>query len=544
MGKKGPCYHCGVANTPLWRNGPPEKPVLCNACGSRWRTKGTLANYTPLHSRLDPDDREDHRVIKMKSISLKKKDEKPNKRKLNYEDTRAIDGEFTPDYNLGYQKNIDEDTSNRSSSGSAISNESCAQFGSADASDLTGPSKSIARDALIPSWKRTCVTRPKQSSVEKLTKDLYTILHEQASQFSGSSEEDLLYESEAPMVSVEIGHGSVLIRHPSSVAREEESEASSLSVDNKFCRADESYSKIALMSSPNDSMSVNNSRSRVGEVRKLNGQILPFDHLQRDKYNHEKLQVLCNRKSPLSYIDLTEIVKIDVFRGCLTDEEQEGLLKYLPSVDTSAGFDSLESAFSSSHFIEDLSSFQRLLADGVLDNSFPGVKTEDCNVLKRLALSNTSKCKWVNHYNMLENKGAEERSEEQISQSRVKSCFAGPVVSGKRLRESNYGNLGPDVKATIKIPKKALPKKDYKSKEASYLTSTPRNVFSLPTDGSSLILDSMHYEDETSDHDLLLDVPSNGSFPQAELLLCPASSFGSQQGSASSSSIHPSHTRT
>lgn len=25
--------------------------MLCNACGSRWRTKGTLANYAPLHSR-------------------------------------------------------------------------------------------------------------------------------------------------------------------------------------------------------------------------------------------------------------------------------------------------------------------------------------------------------------------------------------------------------------------------------------------------------------------------------------------------------------
>ena len=35
------------------------------------------------------------------------------------------------------------------------------------------------------------------------------------------------------MVSVEIGHGSVLIRHPSSFVREEESEASSHSVDNK-----------------------------------------------------------------------------------------------------------------------------------------------------------------------------------------------------------------------------------------------------------------------------------------------------------------------
>ncbi|KAL9242757.1 hypothetical protein vseg_016726 [Gypsophila vaccaria] len=548
MGKKGPCCHCGVANTPLWRNGPPEKPILCNACGSRWRTKGSLVNYTPLHSRLSGTvDYEDHRAIKKKSISLKETDEKLNKRKINYENTMTMDEEFTPDYKQGYLKSIDEDTSNRSSSGSAISNESCAQFGSADASELTGPSQSIVRDALIPSWKRKCVTRPKPSPVEKLTKDLYTILHEQASQFSGSSEEDLLYESDAPMVSVEIGHGSVLIRHPSSMARDEESEASSLSVDNKFCRADERYSKAALMSSSNDCNSVNRSCSRVGDVRKLNSQILKMDNLQRDKYDHEKL-LLCNHKSPLSYIDLTEIVNIDVFRGYLTEDQQQGLLKCLPSVDTCEGFDSLENVFTSGHFKENLSSFQKLLSDGVLDTTFPGVKTEDCNVLKRLALSNSSKGKWIDHYNVLKNKGAEERSEERINQSEAKSCFVGPLISGKRSRESSYNDLGAEAKATMKTSKKFLPKKEPKKKavlqdDVSFLPSTPRKIFDLPTNGSSLMVNSMHYEDETSDQDLLLDVPSNGSFPQAELL-CPASSFGSRQGSASSSSIYPSLTRT
>lgn len=86
----------------------------------------------------------------------------------------------------------------------------------------------------MPSRKRTCVTRPKPSPVEKLTKDLYTIWHEQQSSYlSASSEEELLLDSDKPMVSVEIGHGSVLIRHPSSIALDEESEASSLSIDNK-----------------------------------------------------------------------------------------------------------------------------------------------------------------------------------------------------------------------------------------------------------------------------------------------------------------------
>ncbi|OAY45614.1 hypothetical protein MANES_07G076400v8 [Manihot esculenta] len=54
MVKQGPCYHCGTHNTPLWRNGPPEKPVLCNACGSRYRIRGTLANYTPKHAQGQP----------------------------------------------------------------------------------------------------------------------------------------------------------------------------------------------------------------------------------------------------------------------------------------------------------------------------------------------------------------------------------------------------------------------------------------------------------------------------------------------------------
>ncbi|KAK4845646.1 hypothetical protein QYF36_018985 [Acer negundo] len=42
------------AATPLWRNGPPEKPVLCNACGSRYRLRGTLLNYAPKHLMVIP----------------------------------------------------------------------------------------------------------------------------------------------------------------------------------------------------------------------------------------------------------------------------------------------------------------------------------------------------------------------------------------------------------------------------------------------------------------------------------------------------------
>ena len=45
--KAGPCRHCNATSTPLWRKGPPELPVLCNACGTRWKVKGTLEDYVP-----------------------------------------------------------------------------------------------------------------------------------------------------------------------------------------------------------------------------------------------------------------------------------------------------------------------------------------------------------------------------------------------------------------------------------------------------------------------------------------------------------------
>lgn len=91
-----------------------------------------------MHARAENVDYEDQKVSRVKSISLNKnKEVKLAKRKQNYDN--AASGGFVPDYSQGYQKVVDEDTSNRSSSGSAVSNsESCAQFGGPDASDLTG----------------------------------------------------------------------------------------------------------------------------------------------------------------------------------------------------------------------------------------------------------------------------------------------------------------------------------------------------------------------------------------------------------------------
>lgn len=128
--------------------------------------------------------------------------------------------------------------------------------------------------------------RPKTSSVEKLTKDLCTILHEQQSYFSASSEEDLLFESETPMVSVEIGHGSILIRHPSSIAREEESEASSLSFDNKQYPMSEAYSCSGAILMHNESSRVNFSSQGVEKVRNSDVQGMQQEQLKRHAFLH------------------------------------------------------------------------------------------------------------------------------------------------------------------------------------------------------------------------------------------------------------------
>ncbi|XP_043717452.1 GATA transcription factor 26-like isoform X3 [Telopea speciosissima] len=539
MGKQGPCYHCGVTSTPLWRNGPPEKPVLCNACGSRWRTKGTLANYTPLHARIETDDLEEYKVPKVKSISFKAKDVRLEKRKQIH-DNVVVEGE-APECDQNFLKVLEDDVSNRSSSGSAISySESCAQFGGTDANELTGPAQSTVWDSLVPSRKRTCVSRPKPSPVEKLTKDLCSILHEQqaSSNFSGSSEEDLIFESDTPMVSVEIGHGGVLIKHPGLAAREEESEASSLSVDNKPNPISDAYSGSASLPVHNDDrgtifLSISNEKTK-----RSTGQGIQLEHTKRDKSLFERLQLLQSRNSPLRSLDLKEVVSFEEFMGHLTHEEQERLMKYLPSSDTAGLPDSLKSMFDSPQFTENVSSFQQLLAEGVFDLSFSGVNTEDCKTLKRLVLVNLAKSKWVEQRNLLKDVKGKKVMEDKGERNGISLPGSKDFLPGKGPRDGQNHDF-PEPKATMKSPSRGVTKVGYDTKDPinndGYCFS-PRSLFTFPNDGNSLMLDSFQFTDDSSDQDLLLDIPSNGAFLQAELL--PTSSFSTQKASTCSV-VHP-----
>lgn len=90
-----------------------------------------------------------------------------------------------------------------------------------------------------------------------------------------------------------------------------------------------------------------------------------------------------------------------------------------------------------------------------------------------------------------------------------------------------------EARIKIKSPKIMIMKSAHEKEsiDGDGSSFSPRNLFALPSDD----LDSVHFTEDSSDHDLLLEVPSSGSFPQAELL---HSATRSQQASASSSSVH------
>lgn len=57
--------------------------------------------------------------------------------------------------------------------------------------------------------------------------------------------------------------------------------------------------------------------------------------------------------------------------------------------------------FDSPQFAEDLSAFQKLLAEGVFDIS-PSLGKSECDGnLKRLVVGNLARSSWVEHYNLL-----------------------------------------------------------------------------------------------------------------------------------------------
>ncbi|KAL5973824.1 hypothetical protein ACLOJK_030482 [Asimina triloba] len=503
---------------------------------SVWRTKGSLTNYTPLHARPElVDSRDYNKVPKVKSISIKIKEPKFQSKKQYEYNTEVESKALKSEQN--FRKVFEEDTSNRSSIGSAISySESCSHISGADASSA----QSNVWDSMVPSKKRTCVGRPKQSSVEKLTKDLNYILHEQqqSSYFSGSSEEDLLFESDTPLVSVEIGHGSVLIRHPNSMVRDEESEASSLPIDGR------THHIVNDVFSVSTSLPVNTENKGIkfsnvdNENFKKPTEHGERDHTKRDSFSQGKIDILQNKNSPLGKIDLTDVANFEEFARHLTHEEQLQLMKFLPSPDAAKAPDSLGSLLSSPPFVEALSLFQKLLLEGVFDLSFPGVKTEDCMNLKSLALINVTKSKWVEQYQQLKDLIHKKMQDGKVVAVGTSSILCAHLAHLKRPRDDQNQHLA-ETNGALRSPKRVhkgsnanlsaikslqLNHSDVGAKGSDVnidddgSSFSPRSLFAFPPDRS--LMDSLQFTDDSSEQDLLLDVPSNTSFPQAELIPC------------------------
>ncbi|GJN26838.1 hypothetical protein PR202_gb14798 [Eleusine coracana subsp. coracana] len=503
--------------TPLWRNGPADKPVLCNACGSRWRTKGSLANYTPMHRRDDIDD-EEPRASKLRPPTSKPKAQRTKKMPNQ---TTMENGPFSAQ---NFRRMVDADPSNRSSSGSAVSySESCAPYCAADASEMTGSAQSHAWESLVPSRKRSCINRPKASPVEKLAKDLNSIMHEEQLYYlSGSSEEDLLYHNETPVGSVEIGSGSVLLRNPYSKSLEQESEASSIPAENKSYITSESYSGSASFVVHSGSRKASNLNAAIERPKRSRLQI--EDSVRRDTLRYENLHILESADSPLVSVDLEDVINYTNFVKFLSKEDQQQLLKLLPSIDSSTPPES----------------YQRLLGEGILGPSFS--IDEEGNAVKMLALTDLTKCNWLECYAQQKGKVIKEtREEENISGWKG---IAKPTMKPlKRPRDTCFQSCAvlicfacgrAELNVTMRSPKRvlklgalasqhrssSLPGSGYATKDLS-CTGGALNLFMLPPEKLSSLIPPQ-YTDNYSDQDLLLDIPVNARHPEAELLCQPS----------------------
>lgn len=512
-------------------------------------------NYVPQHAR------EGFALDGLKSSKIKNLSFKPKEQKLQMEKQR--DGMLGSDCEMqccdqNFHKIVKGIISNGSGSESAISgSDSCVQFGSADASDVTGSVQSHVWDSLVPSKKRTFVTRPKPSPVEKLTKDLCSILHEdQYSNLSIISEDDLLYDSGTPLGSSEIGYGGVLINHPHSKSVEEESEASSLPVDKSYT-TNEGYS-----GSP-----VNTESKRTSFLNSAATTQMSQEIVKRDKSSHENLNILQDRDSPLSSADLNVVINFENFMEYLTDEEQQHLMKYLPSIDTAKPPETLKSMFAGPQFLKSLPYFQRLLQEGVFDLSLSGANAEECRNLKRLVLLNCSNLQWLECYQKIKDAPSKKTRGGNGTSPRRKLTGLSNFSSLKRHHDKqnrDYPELS-TMRSSKKVCKsgRMSPPRSSTQLESSIVSkvtddtvdiadheggcSSPRRVLASPDDRSSMLA-AVQFIADSPECDWLLDVPSGASFAEAELLYHPWKQKSNRNGSSTESGVeasdHPSSSFT
>ncbi|KAF3544247.1 hypothetical protein DY000_02001977 [Brassica cretica] len=177
--------------------------------------------------------------------------------------------------------------------------------------------------------------------------------------------------------------------------------------------------------------------------------------------------------------------------------------------------------FESSQFKENFSLFQQLVADGVFRTLSPssvsyGSKLEEFKTLAKLALSDPNKSRLLESYQMLKEQ-RKEIEDSVTTTSRAsdlnpldKNC----LLTIERPCESLNQNFS-ESRVVMKSSKEVMKIKPKKIHTKEIVENSVSSIDHMSYGGSIVCGNE---DDDISDQDLLLDVPCNGSFPQAELL--------------------------
>eukprot|EP00249_Psilotum_nudum_P023795 c28983_g1_i6 orf=482-2389(-) len=569
MGKQGPCWHCGISTTPLWRNGPPEKPVLCNACGSRWRTKGSLVNYMPMHSGGCgvKSDFADKSPGKKGSVNLKEQ----------HSHKRKEPGVTRADFEYGFvgteflaSKGFDEDTSTWSSTGSGISySEGCVQRNAGIGKKISV--SGLVWDFPIPSRKRTPLCRH-HPSVEKLARLQMLLYKTEIPALKYPLEQDLLVDYKSPLMAVEIGLGGVFIRPQVPVVQEQESASNSLIFENiGYDQSDAFRHNSSGFEKPSEQFSSGTNKPLFvqGKEKARPGlRIMEAKHSDKscminyallDNFPYNNRDILQSCRSTLAFLELKDIVNFDVFMGLLTEQEQCQFMEYVSSADVSSIPDSLKEMFSSSQFESALVNFQALLSEGMFDSLESGLSPCAFQLYQQLlTVTDLVASGWKEQWSQLGNctkySGSPDLSKalpgrgfhrEKLKGRGISSMALRSTTAVKRLPSICFGQnitgkgenaqFGPDSY----ISPSSLLSGDWQSSKVgnNERGSSSKNSVGIDAGGKSgscISADSFilstsdkvsgNYDsidvlaDDVAEPDLLLDVPSTMSFQQAELL--------------------------
>ncbi|CAK9268131.1 unnamed protein product [Sphagnum jensenii] len=477
-GKQGPCGHCGIETTPLWRNGPPEKPVLCNACGSRWRTKGTLLNYMPMHSGGFGGAGSKEGVARRKKGSHKRSSDPACSHKRKEPSGGHV--EIRTPASLHHPlllKDAEEELKTTSSLESGV-------FGpDSDALSRSSPVQSDSSAGLgwegpIPSRKRTPMVRG-CTSLEKLISHFQELMNESPPQScptarSSESAEELLVEGTPSIMTVEKGVDIEFIQqNPMPLLQEPAVEVMSFLMESAgnveaMQGMDARFSNGVVVEPLNEApifpaqgkekpSHFLKEMEDMGYLRS-DHRLVPNKALL-ENFPCNKQDVLQGCQSPLVFLEMKEILSFDTYTGLLTDQEQGQLARLVSPVDINRIPESLKEMFNSGQFEGALVNFQQLLSEGMFDSLEPGM---DAGVLEHLqqllTASDLNSSGWMERLSQLQiyNKhwgGSSDLSKnKELIKDKMNGCRVPLIVGSGSIKNSLDNAVSMDDLPDLQVP--------------------------------------------------------------------------------------------